>query len=79
MSANRQALASLQELVDPSHIVFGSDTPFLPEPLIQESTRNLAAYAPFDAATRAGIERDNALALFPRLRARVQSDATVTA
>jgi len=79
MSANRHALASLHELVDPSHIVFGSDTPFLPEPLIQECERGLAAYAPFDAATRAGIERDNALALFPRLRERAQSQTKVTA
>ena len=32
MSATPHALSSLRELVDPSHILFGSDFPFLPEP-----------------------------------------------
>ncbi|HVR37682.1 MAG TPA: amidohydrolase, partial [Thermoanaerobaculia bacterium] len=57
-----------RELVDPSHILFGSDFPFLPEPLIEESIQGLADYPGFDAAARKSIGRDSALALFPRLR-----------
>jgi predicted TIM-barrel fold metal-dependent hydrolase len=68
MSANPYALNTLRELVDPSHILFGSDHPYLPEPLIQESIKGLESYTPFEKATRTAIERDNALALFPRLR-----------
>jgi 6-methylsalicylate decarboxylase len=34
MAATPYALNSLRELVDPSHILFGSDNPYLPEPLI---------------------------------------------
>jgi len=68
MSATPYALSSLGELVDPSHVLFGSDSPFLPEPLVEASIRGLADYKAFDATTRAKIERGNALALFPRLR-----------
>jgi predicted TIM-barrel fold metal-dependent hydrolase len=71
MSATPYALSSLRELVDPSHILFGSDWPFLPEPQIGESVEGLSQYSGFDSAARALIERGNALALFPRLRSAV--------
>lgn len=69
MSANPYALNTLRELVNPSHILFGSDHPYLPEPLIQENVQGLETYTPFEKTTRTAIERDNALALFPRLKA----------
>jgi 6-methylsalicylate decarboxylase len=62
-------MSTTRELVEPSHILFGSDTPFLPEPLVDASIRGLADYEPFDAAARAAIERGSALSLFPPLRA----------
>jgi len=68
LSANPYALQSLRELVDPSHILFGSDTPFAPEALVAASVQGLERYPGFDPATRMRVERDNALALFPRLR-----------
>jgi len=68
MSANPHALASLRELVGPSHILFGSDHPYLPEPLIQESARGITTFQGFDDAARRAVERSSALALFPRLR-----------
>ncbi|HYV20014.1 MAG TPA: amidohydrolase family protein [Verrucomicrobiae bacterium] len=70
ISANPYTLNSLQELVDPSHILFGSDTPYLPEPLVAGQIDGLAGYRGFDDRTRGMVERDNALALFPRLRVR---------
>lgn len=67
MSATPYALSSLRELVDPSHVLFGSDWPFLPEPQVQESVAGLASYQGFGAIAKAQIERGNALALFPRI------------
>ena len=67
MSATPYALNSLMELVDPSHVLFGSDHPYLPEPLIEASVVGLNGYAGFDAASRLAVERNSALALFPRL------------
>jgi predicted TIM-barrel fold metal-dependent hydrolase len=68
MSANPYALSSLRELVEPSQILFGSDYPFLPDPLIHESVQGLESYKGFNAQDRAAIDRGNALTLFPRLR-----------
>lgn len=68
LSAVPYALRSLQELVDPAHILFGSDYPFAPEPITAVSVKGLNTYEGFDAQARAAIERDNGLRLFPRLR-----------
>lgn len=68
LSANSTALSSLTALVDTSHILFGSDSPFLPEPLVGKSIEGLAGFEGFDEQTRMAVERGNALALFPRLR-----------
>lgn len=67
-SATPYALRSLQELADPTHILFGSDYPFLPEPLITTMVENLQQYDGFDSKTRYAIERENALILFPRFQ-----------
>jgi 6-methylsalicylate decarboxylase len=67
ISAVPTTLGSLRELVGPSHILFGSDAPFLPEPSVRFQQQSLAGYGGFDAAGRQAIERDSALALFPRL------------
>jgi predicted TIM-barrel fold metal-dependent hydrolase len=66
IATSRPPLAALRELVPPSQILFGSDYPYLTEPLIREEIRGIEAY-PFDAAERAAMDRDNGLALFPRL------------
>ncbi len=68
LSATPYALRSLQELADPSHILFGSDFPFLPEPLITTMVEGLKNYGGFNAELRTAIERENALALFPRFK-----------
>jgi hypothetical protein len=50
---------------------FGTDFPFAPEPVIRLTVDGLTTHDGFDAAARRTIERDNALALLPRLRGRV--------
>jgi predicted TIM-barrel fold metal-dependent hydrolase len=67
LSTTGYTLRSLQELVDPSHIVFGSDFPFLPEPAVAANIADLQSYDGLTDHDRGVIERDNALRLFPRL------------
>ena len=66
LSTSPYVLHSLQELVDASHILFGTDYPFAPEMATDLVIRSLKRHADFDEAARAMIERENALALFPR-------------
>lgn len=68
LSAVPYAFRSLLELTDPSHILFGSDWPFAPEPITDATVKGVNSYDGFDAQARAMIERENALQLFPRLR-----------
>lgn len=67
LSPSPYALAALRELVEPSHILFGSDYPFAPAPVTALQTKQLAELRQLDAATTAGVDRAHALALFPRL------------
>lgn len=69
LSPSPFAMAALKELVDPSKILFGSDFPFAPEPVTGLQTKQLDDLPFFNAEQRAGIDRSNALALFPRLAA----------
>ena len=60
------ALRSLQELADPTHILWGSDLPFVYGERLQEEVDHWEEYDGFDAAARLGVEQQNALRLFPR-------------
>jgi predicted TIM-barrel fold metal-dependent hydrolase len=64
-------IKALMEIADPSHVMFGSDFPFSrhvsPEWDLEDTVRGFKAFDGWDAATRRGIEYDNALTLFPRL------------
>ena len=61
------ALRSLQELADPTRILWGSDLPFVYGARLQEEVDHWEHYNGFDDAARADVERHNALKLFPRL------------
>jgi predicted TIM-barrel fold metal-dependent hydrolase len=63
-AANSSGMAALMNLVSTTHILFGSDYPFLSA---TEAVKKLNRVT-LPAATRAAIERGNALKLFPRLR-----------
>ena len=60
------ALRSLQELADPTHILWGSDLPFVYGERLQEEVDHWEAYDGFDADARLAVEQENALRLFPR-------------
>lgn len=67
LSPSPFAMSALKELVDPSKILFGSDFPFAPEPMTGMQTKQLAELSVFSDAEKLAIDRQNALALFPRL------------
>ena len=60
------ALRSLQEVADPTHILWGSDLPFVYGERLQEEVDHWQAYDGFDATARLNVEQHNAVKLFPR-------------
>ena len=68
LSANANALSSLQQLVPASHILLGTDYPFAPESETSSSLQGLASYEGFNQQDKQDIEANNALKLFPRLQ-----------
>jgi len=66
LSSSAAALPTLLTFAQPGHVTFGSDWPFAPVAAGKLFAAALENH-PIDATTRAGIDRDNALALFPRL------------
>ncbi|MEW6554345.1 MAG: amidohydrolase family protein [Actinomycetota bacterium] len=68
LSASPAALRSLQELVDSSRIVFGSDYPFAPELATAITISGLEDYDGFDERELRAVYGENALSLFPRLQ-----------
>ena len=68
LSASPYIFRSLQELVQPSQILFGSDYPWANEMISAFTIRGIAQYDGFNNQTRKIIERENTLALFPRLK-----------
>jgi len=65
LSANWLAFRSLLELCAPEHVLFGSDYPFAPEATMTGTVKGLIGMG-LEPAVLRGIERDNALALFPQ-------------
>jgi 6-methylsalicylate decarboxylase len=60
------ALRALQELTDSTHILWGSDLPFVYGKRLQEEVDLWEAYGGFSADQRKAVEQLNALQLFPR-------------
>jgi predicted TIM-barrel fold metal-dependent hydrolase len=65
LSPSPSVLYALHQLVDPSHILFGSDFPFAPAPLAAMQVQELESSTRLDAVGRKLVDRDNALRLFP--------------
>ena len=67
-SATPFALPSLLALADVSHVLFGTDYPFMPEATIGATIAGINDHDGFDMDQRMAVEKDNALELFPRFR-----------
>lgn len=68
MSPSPAAMAAVNALVEPSHILFGSDWPMVAEEVAGKTVDELEGLAMFDAQTKADIVCHNARALFPRFK-----------
>ncbi len=66
LSPSAYSLAALRELVDPSHILFGSDFPFAPAPVVAMCCQTLDTSPIWDEQVKYGIARGHALNLFPQ-------------
>jgi predicted TIM-barrel fold metal-dependent hydrolase len=60
------ALRSLQEVADPTHILWGSDLPFVYGKRLQGEVDHWEEYDGFNADERRAVEQQNAVRLFPR-------------
>jgi predicted TIM-barrel fold metal-dependent hydrolase len=67
LSSSPAALPSLCAFADPSHITFGSDSPYAPDAIASWMGGMADAY-PFASDVRYAIDRGNAEMLFPRLK-----------
>ena len=63
LSPSPYALSSLLQLVDPSHILFGSDFPFAPAPVVGLETATLRTSPLLQDDLLAKVGRDNARSL----------------
>ena len=68
LSPSPYAMAALRELVEPDHIMFGSDLPFAPAIVTGMEVKALSELTVLDAKAKASIDRANALNLFPKHR-----------
>ena len=69
LSAGPQAMGSLLNVADPTHILFGSDWPYCPDDMTGDMIAALNGNSELGAKQLQAIERDNALLLFPRFMA----------
>jgi 6-methylsalicylate decarboxylase len=67
LAASPYNFKSLRELVDDSHILFGSDNPFANAVVVKNTVEGIESYNDFSASSRNMIYHENASKLFPRL------------
>lgn len=67
LTSSPYALKAMQELVGPSHIVFGTDLPFS-EKVAPLAVKDLQKYTGFSEEDREAINYKNCLKLFPQLQ-----------
>lgn len=68
LSSTPAAFPGLLAVADPTKILFGTDFPFAPAPAVRYMRQEYDALD-LTPDLRAGIDRKNALTLFPRLAA----------
>jgi predicted TIM-barrel fold metal-dependent hydrolase len=75
LSPAAYSMSALKALVEPSQVLFGSDFPFAPAPVVAMETRTLEQSEVWPDDIKRGIDRGHALALFPRFAANVERPA----
>jgi 6-methylsalicylate decarboxylase len=68
LSPTAQAFAGVRNVTDDSHILFGSDWPYAPEPLTHAAISAIEAEPTIDDAFRDAITSSNSRELFARFR-----------
>jgi predicted TIM-barrel fold metal-dependent hydrolase len=76
LSSSPAALPNLLAFANPGHVTFGSDIPFAPLAASKYFAEGLDSYPGLDEISREGINRLNALTLFPRLGTQATPQAT---
>jgi 6-methylsalicylate decarboxylase len=66
LAGSRNSLLPTLEVTTADHILFGTDWPAAPESTVVHNIANLAGFGGFTPDQLRGVERDNALRLFPR-------------
>jgi predicted TIM-barrel fold metal-dependent hydrolase len=66
LAGSRNSLLPTLEVTSADHILFGTDWPAAPEPTVVRNIDNLTSFDGFTPDELRGVERDNALRLFPR-------------
>ncbi|MCX4680299.1 amidohydrolase [Streptomyces sp. NBC_01433] len=66
LAGSRNSLLPTLEVTSADHILFGTDWPAAPEPTVVRNIDHLTGFDGFTDAELRGVERDNALRLFPR-------------
>jgi predicted TIM-barrel fold metal-dependent hydrolase len=66
LAGSRNSLLPTLEVTSFDHILFGTDWPAAPEPTVIRNIANLTNFDGFTPEQLRGVERDNALRLFPR-------------
>ncbi len=66
LAGGRHSILPTLEVTGPDHILFGTDWPAAPEPTVEHTIEQLMANSALTDPQRDAVQRDNALALFPR-------------
>ena len=73
--AEKLRFAALKEFVPTKQVLFGSDWPMVNARVVKIETTGLESSKVLDDAARRAIDRDNALALFPRFASKAAKAA----
>jgi predicted TIM-barrel fold metal-dependent hydrolase len=68
VAGTENVLRTLEKFAKPDHILYGSDTPYAHDGIINFHTSRLDQYEFTDPNMREAIDRDNALKLFPQFK-----------
>jgi len=66
LAGSRNSLLPTLEVTTADHVLFGTDWPAAPEATVVRNIANLTSFDGFTAEELRGVERGNALSLFPR-------------